>query len=333
MPTMYCPGCGKAISAEEKAAGACPGCGKPLPGITSAAVPSRSSVAESAWASPRRRPDNPVRVVAEEGDDPVVPREVLGWGTVRAGLALTVVGSILFFACAFVLFTVKGVAVPQAVPSVEHAQRGGLVGERAETNALTVVVGFLGSLGLVAALVLVLAGMCMGCAAPEDSGARGWAIGVSALLALSIVLTVVLAVAATEIHRAQVENLDRVMSGRPPVPTVPTWGPYEVRLLLYGLCAAAVAAAVFYLLFLRGVARHFHRDSLALGVGCFLAFFGLFCAGVLLLATQTVEVKLRPAGGESMLWVVLGALATVSVWFVVLVGMVRGAVTRGILKS
>src|SRR5215470_14109798 len=102
MPTTFCPGCGKSLSAGEAATGFCPGCGKPLPG---AAIVPVSPLPAPPPPRPAPRPERtsppagPARL--DEDAQPAVSRTVLAWGTVRAGLALTVFGAILLFASAF----------------------------------------------------------------------------------------------------------------------------------------------------------------------------------------------------------------------------------------
>src|SRR5262249_32291453 len=113
----------------------------------------------------------------------------------------------------------------------------------------------------------------------------------------------------------------------------PAWGPDELRMLFFGACGALVLGIACYLLFLRAVARFFNRDSLAIGVLCYLAFILLVCASVVLLVTGAFDsVATRPRG-DMLLWVGLGILVTVGVGGTVLVGMVRGAITQGLLKS
>ena len=97
MPTMFCPGCGKSLSAEQKATGYCPGCGLPLPGIRAADVPP---------PRPTPRPREQAPLVKEE--EAGISRSVLGWGTVRAGLGQTVVGAIL---CGLGLLVVGAVGI------------------------------------------------------------------------------------------------------------------------------------------------------------------------------------------------------------------------------
>jgi hypothetical protein len=337
MPTMFCPGCGKSISLEEKAKGFCPGCGKPLPTTDGSVAPRPAAEVPRPASRPAAATLQPV----VEPEEPAIPREVLGWGTVRAGLALTVFGAILFFACVFVLLAVwitTGENPLTTARVTEPAAIGPQTAEPTGTNVLTVVVTILSQIGLPAALVLAMAGAFMGCAAPERSGVRGLAISFSALLALAIVLAIVLAIAVAEKRHADEENLRRFssypsVSAGPAKAVTPTFGPDEIRIVLFALCAAVILSQLFYMLFLRKAALYFDRDSLALGVVCYIAFFLLYCGGVFLVATDAVEVRIRPAGGEGPLWVFLGAWVTLCVWGVVLVGLVRGAVTRGILKS
>ena len=302
MPTMFCPGCGKSLSAEQKATGYCPGCGLPLPGVRATDVPPPRP-------APRPREQAP-RVEEEEAG---VSRSVLGWGTVRAGLGQTVVGAIL---------SALGLLVAYAV-GMTATDGGG-------TSALPVVVLFLALTTAGVGVIVALAGAFLGCAAPQESGARGWAVACSVLLALTFVSGVVFRLGTQE--RADAVQRD-IRFGQRVDRVAPIWGPEELRAIFYLGCGGFLLAQVCYLLFLRAVASFFNRDALALGVACYLAFSLLLSAGTVLFLTGTLEAGSLPVRGVSLLYVLIAVTVTMSVWGVVLVGQVRGAVTRGIVKS
>jgi hypothetical protein len=304
MPTMFCPGCGKSLSAEEKAKGFCPGCGKPLSGSQQAAPPPRPA--------PRPLPETPHLGEETAGVTP----SILGWGTVRAGLGQIVVGAIISSLSALVAYAVKMTAV-----------------EGEGTSALPVVVLWfcLGS-GLVG-VVVMLAGVFLGCGVPEESGARLWAFTASALLILVFILGGIFLLGELQLRERQEAVERNIFVGSRPAPVAPTWTPDEVKMVAYFGCAAVVLAQVCYLLFLRAVASFFHRDGLALGIVCYLVFNLLVLAGLLLMATGALDLGSLPIRGMGPLYLFIALGVTLGVWGVLLVGQVRGAVTRGMLKS
>jgi hypothetical protein len=302
MATMFCPGCGKSISAEEKAKGFCPGCGKPLSGSPKAAAPPPRP-------APRPRPET-TRI---EEEAPGVTPSVLGWGTVRAGLAQTVVGSLLLAFSGLVMYVIRITALDG------HG-----------TNMLIVVIAALCGVGTLAGFVAAVSGAFMGCAAPSESGARGWAVACTVLLTLFITLLAVVFIAYRESEYALQGDIalgPRLHS------TAPAWQPNELQVVRYLMFASLPLAQLCYLLFLRAVASFFQRDALALGVVCYLAFNLLFTTGLVLLFSGVLDLGSLPIQGEGLAYLFIAVVVTLGVWGVVLVGQVRGAVTRGILKS
>ena len=197
---------------------------------------------------------------------------------------------------------------------------------------MPVVVLFLALTTAGVGAIVMLAGAFLGCAAPQESGARGWAIACSALLALTFVLAVVFRVGTLERDRA----VQRDFFSSHPEHTglaAPVWGAEELRAIFYLGWGGFFLAQLCYLLFLRAVASFFNRDALALGVVCYLAVGLLLSAGAVLLLTGAIASSALPVRGVSLLYLLLAVTVTMSVWGVVLVGQVRGAVTRGIVKS
>lgn len=307
MPTLFCPGCGKSISAEEKATGFCPGCGKVLPGPTSVSAP-----------PPPPRPVQRERpaVAHPEPEDLGITRSVIAWGSVRAGLGQTVVGAIISSLSLLVFYVINITAV----------EGGG-------TSALPVTVGLACGVIAVVGIIVALAGMFLGCAAPADSGARGWAFATSTLLVLVCVLGAVFFVGFRELQKRERAVEQTLLVGAQPHLGAPAWTPDEVQRVLYFACGAFVLAVVCYLLFLRAVAAFFHRNGLALGVVCYLVFLLLSLAGLLVLVTGALDPGALPVGGTYLPYLFIAVGVTLGVWGVVLVGMVRGAVTQGMLQS
>ena len=301
MATTFCPGCGKGLSAEEKAKGHCPGCGKPLPGLSAAAPPLRIA------PPPRSQPAH------IEEEEPAITRSVLGWGTVRAGLAQTVVGSILFAFSLLVMYVIRITALDG------HG-----------TNMLIVVIGSLCGVGALAGFLAAVAGSFMGCAAPSESGARGWAIAYTVLVTLFITLAAVQFIAQRE---ADYTFQREIGFGQRIGHTTPAWRPDELQIVRYLLIGSLPLAQLCYLLFLRSVASFFQRSALALGVICYLAFNLLFTAGLFLMFTGTLDSGSLPVQGEGLAYLLIAVVVSLGVWGVVLVGQVRGAISRGLLQS
>ena len=160
MEPVYCPECGKSVSLDEKLERRCTACGSPLPGAggarpeVTADVPTRPRPPAAGWTRPDEAPDR-------DDDGPSVPDgSVLGWGTVRAALALSIVGVAAFFVSLIVGFSVAAEAVGKKEPKTS-----------------TDYLNLLFAVGMIAGAALAGAGTCMGCAAPSEAGARGWAIG------------------------------------------------------------------------------------------------------------------------------------------------------------
>jgi hypothetical protein len=299
MSGAYCPGCGKGISPEIRASGFCTSCGKPLPTI----LPTQVDPARAAEKTPAR---------GEPSSS--TPSTVLAWGTVRAGLGLTFFGALLFCLCVLLLYVI-GITV--------DTRRG--------TSALAVVAAFLSVGGLGVAACLALVGGCLGCAAPRSSGARGWALGVCAFLAASVVLGVVNLVAGIDHRRVEEENTVRILRGDPLA--VSSWGAEESLSLRYGFYAAVALGLVCYLFFLFRVANSFRRRFLSAGVVLFLLVAGLFASGLVAVNSEAFLLPFEIPAGEEFLKLVLGGVAALAGCYVLLVGLTRHAITRGLLRA
>jgi hypothetical protein len=236
-------------------------------------------------------------------------RELLGWGNVRAGLALTFFGGLLFGLCLLLFVSLQLTTDPS---------RG------YGASGLAASVGYFSVLGIVAGGVLLAAGGCMGCGAPVDSGVRGWGVAYSVCLALVLVLGTVLFVAL------QSSRADPYASG--PMRGRVGWTADEVRGLGYTLYALAVVVAVFYLLMLRAAARFFGRDGLAVGVIVYLVVVVLALAGFLYFLHN--PPRARGYGSNEVYLFGAGAVFIVLfVWGLLVVGYTRAAITNGILKG
>jgi hypothetical protein len=312
MDPVYCPECGKSVSFDEKLARRCAACGTPLSGAEwarpdlTADVPTRPRPPTAGWTRPDEAPDRDVARRPRVADE-----SILGWGTVRAGLALSITGVAAFFVSLIVGFSIAAEAVGKKDPGTS-----------------TEYLSFLFGVGMIAGAALAGAGTCMGCAAPSESGARGWAIGATACVGLVILLVPLLEAAEREQSRAE---FNKVLGEKPAASAWTEKGLKNLRYCIYGL---VIVGNVFNMLFLYQVAAYFRHRGLGVGLLIYLFLSLLYSIGVMLLREGAFEITLRPKGGvESSLWLFLGSGVALSVWFVVLVGMVRGTVTRGVTQS
>jgi hypothetical protein len=251
---------------------------------------------------------------------------LLAWGTVRAGLALVVIGSILLMVGAGIL-VIKQLTELAGIPAVR----------RPPTTALEAIAEMFVGAAIVVGGVMSLVGGCMGAAAPGDSGAKGPAIAFCGAVGVLFVLAGVLVIASAEAVRPNVPRGFDARGFNPRVnpweePKAP-WSPDEIKTILYAYALMSVLAVACYCLHLRGVARFFNRDALAAGILAYLLIFVLFCCGLVVFAVTQTPGGINPARAELMIWLPLGGIVALSVWFIVLAGLVRGAVTRGLLRA
>jgi hypothetical protein len=258
---------------------------------------------------------------------PLSRPDLLAWGTVRSGLAVTFAGGLMVFLSAGVLFV------------VDIASKGNLHG----ASMLTILIAVLSGLGVCAGMVLALVGACMGSAAPQESAVRSWGYASCAFAVLTVAAFVVLAVAILdqqqiEFLRAQQDTpADLLGNAREPAPPKvdhqPALGPEEITMVGYVLQGVFVLGACCYFLSLHALARHFRRDGLAVGVVCYLLFFLLFVAGMNVLAHTRAQGADDVERTKVAAWLVLGGTGILGAWGLVLVGMVRGTLTEGLLRG
>jgi hypothetical protein len=205
---------------------------------------------------------------------------------------------------------------------------------------------FFGSLcGMFAGMVLAVVGGCMGSAAPRDSKVRGWGIATCVFAVPALALTVVLLLGAFDAVLTEMVRQDReARIGNPlgddaeaPKERTAAFTPDELRTCAYVLEAVGVLGVGCYLLCLQSIARHFKREGLAVGVICYLMFFLLFVAGLNVLAiTRPGEPQEGAASLDRIKmasWVFLACVGILGAWGLVVVGMVRGVMTQGLLRG
>jgi hypothetical protein len=243
---------------------------------------------------------------APESLPPLTPRAALGWGTVRTGLQLVLVGTLLALIGLFVL-------------ALRLLDRHGWE-EPDLAVALVLVLLWSG-------LVLGVAGTCLGFAVPKETGLRQQAtgfvtsLGVAAAFAVALFLLRVVPDPHDPIGRSRAEKALEV--GRP------------------ALAALVLLTEAVYFLFLRGVAAYFQERRLVRRLAWCLLLTLLLQGGVLVVAWRAEQGLPNP-----LPWVehwerddVIGLLVGVGVlsallyaWFLLLVRGVRGAITRALLR-
>jgi hypothetical protein len=314
MAALRCQHCDQPLTAAEIQAGWCDNCGKRVAsGLVSAAAHAGVEL-----APPRH---------ASSASEVAVARSnaMLGWGTVRAGLAQVFVGALVVAA---------GLAIHLLLDLNATA------GMRERPGTARLVLEVASNMMLTIGTFLTVAGMCMGCAAPGDPGPKGWAIGVVACVALVLLVYLLRVTFEFENRRVERENLERelrlhtprVEKTSPPKRQEPPYSEGTLKALRYVLEGTVWLGGILFLIFLRGVAHAFHRAGLAAHAVVYLAVF-LVAAGLF------VWFQIAAARGAysrevlaSLERVTLGVFTALAVWLLAVVGPIRGAVTRGLAR-
>ncbi len=249
--------------------------------------------------------------------------DVLAWGSVRAGLSLTFLGVLLTLLCPLVFAVIVWALADEKRPSV-----------------LALVALGSSVLGLFAGMVLFIAGAGMGCAAPRESGARGWGVGACVCGPLTLVILVLLGMIGLDRlnqHFAEEQRLrqEAELALRPDVKRetislpVTAFNDGEQQAIVcsfQGMCWLTLAC---HLLTLRASMASFGRRGLRMGVTCFLLFSLLYLGGVNVLSREREwdEGRLKMLGG-----LLLGGFVVLQVWYLALAGLARAALTAGLRK-
>lgn len=240
--------------------------------------------------------------------------DLLAWGTVRAALALAFVGGLLTFISIFVIVAVT-------------VSTGGQLQGR---QALTAFVQMGCGLGLITGFVLAVAGACMMCAAPPEAGVKGWGIGTCVFVAIGLVLVSVLVIAKVNAEGPRL-GPDFFAGGNPGRAANAPFGQQEAIVLGYASQGAYLLGVGCFLLCLRAIAQHFGRPGLAIGVVAYLLVYFLYAIGLNVLTHVQLGVP-NANQAELMMWIILGGGVMLGVWGIVLVGVVRSALTTGMLR-
>jgi hypothetical protein len=253
------------------------------------------------------------------------PQEnVLGWGTVRSGLALTFFGILLWVVSVFVLVVLgfsylKGLAAGEKIVVVPP-------------DGLAAVVFVLALIGMTVSAVLIPTGMMMSAAAPSGTGAKGWGLATAVFLVALLVMTVVMGVAASDFVFRQWKPTpapDLAKLDAPQTPPERAFSDREMQIIALTTVGVELLAGLSYLLFLRAVASYFRRGFLAFtAVLLLLACVGL-PAGLVAMGMNKPQ-PLSEDDARFLFTIGLGGVAGLSLWFTLLVAQVRGAITRGL---
>ena len=316
MATLRCQHCDQPLTAAEIQDGWCEGCGKKVPpGLVSVAARGNAEVApHRETASVQRAPVSEVAVARSNA--------VLGWGTVRAGLAQVFVG-VFLLALGLALYYMEQMgdkSAPGKVPGT-----GKLVFELV-TQMLIIIGG-----------LLCAAGMCMGCAAPSDPGPRGWAVGVAACVGLLLAVFLLQNTFVFENRRVILEDLENTQRsfrsfqpGVAPKRQEPPYGEGTMKAVRYTLEGLVWLGGALFLLFLRATASTLRRSALALSA--------VLCAVVfVVVGVSSAYIRIAAADGSissatlvTLGWARVGVAAVMGVWILVLVALTRGTVTRAL---
>jgi hypothetical protein len=328
--TFSCPDCGEPIQAGEDTVGRrgrCPHCTHTF------TIPDPDeAVRQSSWREEHssRRPPASHPYPPAPPTDWDAPERVLapGWRSVRAGLNLVRIG---FIMAMFVVLAM--VLILALAPEITPAQN-----RPPQTAEVLLTLGFvLMALVSLAATILILIGLCLCCAAPEESGAKGQAIG----MLVCFVFLVLLVLVGVLLWMGMRE---RDPFGRPPAWGRPPGNDLSILILSLGGLAAILQAVqqILFVLFLRGTASYFQDESLVKSTGVFLILFVIFlgvclAAGVTL-AALTLERPHQPGQDVTTMRIVVLVVGIILLAFGMalalvqldLIGRARRCITRAL---
>jgi hypothetical protein len=251
------------------------------------------------------------------------------WGTVRAGMALSFFGTLLTLLGPILFVVILRALSRETTPSV-----------------LVLLLLVCSVLALFVGVTLYAAGACMLSAAPPGTGVRGWGVAVCFLAPVSLLLVLTLLLAGTvslatehERHRLQLKEEIALLDGRTrPDVKLPeaAFSMDELKLMVAGFEGLCLLTLICHLLGLRGVARHFGRRGLGVAAGCFLLLSLCLIGGVNVQALRDLKdlpVEKAQEALQKLGLLFIGGLVFLKLWFLVLVGLVRRAVTEGMTRS
>jgi hypothetical protein len=317
MPITRCPHCDVPLTAEEQLRVTCPSCHEKL----DRPAPVRVSAKDVDWedeALPVRKPRD--------------RRAVLGWGTVRAALALTALGLVLLLG--------PGTGLIVLLRLVKEPHEYQVYLRLALTAAL--------ALGV----VLLPVGQLMCAAVPALSRARGFAT-VFVLLAV-LMAGVGVALFYNQVHKpaprlgqddqppAQAAKGGGMGMGKmqPPPREPPAREPLGetvVWSLWVGLYGLGILAHAFFTATLFQISRHLQDGALGVSLLLFLCVSLVFASGVVLL----YAVRTFPNRRDDLVaplpdwasWSMLAVAVLLLLWELIQVLWTRGIITRAMLRG
>jgi hypothetical protein len=313
MTPRMCPNCEHPLTEAELKSGWCESCGKKLPGWLTLGPPDRL---EPALEQPTTAPALPSRVVRKGSSE-----ELLQWGAVRSGLGQMILGLILVLAGE----VAAALQADVTASALRSSQLSGPTMAKQIFTVFTVGAVFVGC-------VIFGAGTAACASAPADSGTKGLAVCSTVFLVLAVLFLVVYSAAATENQlaevRAQFQDLNNF--GRSPKTELP-FRELTITVMQLFLLGLHGLQAVFLLLFLRAVAAFFRNWGLAMGTVVYLVFY-LLVVSLGTLAVFALRSKMLSDPQEYFPMIARAVGAAMAVWFVVVVGLVRGLITRSLLR-
>jgi hypothetical protein len=168
-------------------------------------------------------------------------------------------------------------------------------------------------------LIIYFVGLCMCCAAPSESRAKGKAIGtVCVAVTMAGYLLIVMIYAFVK-----AVEMERVAPGRPPI------GPEALGYITLGFVLLYSAYLALLMLFLRAVAQYFHNGRLARNSIWYLfgALSFLAIGGLIQLAISDRPPN-DPAQGGALAVGLIGNVALL-VWFLVILRRTRNTIVDG----
>lgn len=266
----HCPRCGVAVEvpsasapdAEQIAAGEPPHW-PATPSLPMLPNPAEQ-VTDRPTVSPSSRPVSPSTRSWEEDDetrlarrldwldtrpDVALIRDPHAWRLVRLGLRLHyngIVAALLIVLCAF------GFSLCMLSTAVRHGQ-----------FLEVLAIGFLGSIGV--SLLVACVGQCLCCAAPPDSGVKGYAIGAAICLLITVTTTIL-------VYVLPIFFLQEIFGRHA------GWEGVALVFLMLALLmfGSFVTGHILFIVFLRVSCRSFRNYTIAESAGNYLIVYGIF---------------------------------------------------------
>jgi hypothetical protein len=293
-------------------------------------------------------PERPRERIAPWDDDPAVQKTeaVLGWGTVRAALALLVVGILL------VMVAGTSVLLIERAQAARPFRAIGVGGSSRASAGVEMLVPLL-SVALIVGLVLYVVGPLMCVAVPGYSRARGWAVAHVVMVGLvgCLVLIYLLgqwantdaALRHFDAQQAQFEkslrNPGADFGKRPPrfEEVRMPWSETALWSVLLAMVVFGVLAQLFFTLTMLQVARHVRDAGLVVTVLIYLPIALTFQLGAAALwAFQTFPGRLHFRLAEPLPdwigWFMIFVADLLGLWLIVQVIWTRVNVTRAMLR-